>query len=211
MVVPKKNGKFRVCINLKKVNATTIRDYYPLSITDHVIERVAGVEAYSFLDGFSGYNKISIDPRDQHKTTFASERGTFSYRVMPFGLTNALATFQHLMCHVFRAFLRIFLEVYVDNLCVYSKKRSNHLLQLKLIFEKCRTYQICLNPDKCVFMVRQGKILGHIVSKNGISNDQDKIQVILQLPRPTNAKELQGFMGHCGYYRRFIFCFASIA
>ena len=93
VIVPKKNGKLRVCINLKKVNAATIRDHYPLPITDHVIERVAGAEAYSFLDGFSGYNQISIDPRDQHKTAFASERDTFSYRVMPFGLTNAPATF----------------------------------------------------------------------------------------------------------------------
>ena len=106
---------------------------------------------------------------------FTSERGTFAYRVMPFGLTNAPATFQRLMCHVFRAFLRIFFEVYVDDLCVYSKQRSDHLLQLKLIFKKYRTYQICLNPDKCVFMVRQGKILEHIVSKNDISIDQDKI------------------------------------
>ena len=110
-----------MCINLKKVNVVTIRDHYPLPIIDHVIERVVGTEDYSFLDGFSGYNQISIDPRNQHKTAFTSERGTFTYRVMPFGLTNAPATFQCLMCHVFRAFLRIFLEVYVDELCVYSK------------------------------------------------------------------------------------------
>ena len=120
--------------------------------------------------------------------TFASNQGTFSYSLMPFGLTNASTIFQCLMCNMFRAFLRIFLEVYVDDLCVYSKQRSDHLLQLKLIFEKCQTYRICLNPDKCAFMVRQGKILGHIVSKNGISTDQDKIQVILQLSRLTNAK-----------------------
>ena len=105
VVVPKKNGKLRVCINLKNMNAATISDHYPLPITDHVIERVAGSEAYSFLDGFSGYNQISIAPADQHKTAFASERGTFAYRVMPFGLTNAPSTFQRLMCHIFREFL----------------------------------------------------------------------------------------------------------
>ena len=121
VVVTKKNGKLRVCINLKKVNAATIRDHYPLPIIDHVIERVARTKVYSFLDGFSRYNQISIDPRDQHKTAFASERVTFAPRVMPFGFTNAPATFQHLMYHVFRAFLRIFLEVYVDYLCVSSK------------------------------------------------------------------------------------------
>lgn len=94
VVVPKKNGKLRVCVNLmKKVNAATIRDHYPLPITDHVLERVAGKRAYSFLDEFSGYNQVSIDPRDQHKTAFATEWGVFAYCVMPFGLTNAPATF----------------------------------------------------------------------------------------------------------------------
>ncbi|MCO5596794.1 hypothetical protein L7F22_050864 [Adiantum nelumboides] len=94
VVVLKKNGKLRVCVNLKKVNATTIGDNYPLSITDHVIEQVAGREAYSFLDGFSGYNQLAIKPEDQHKTAFATEWGIFAYRVMPFGITNAPATFQ---------------------------------------------------------------------------------------------------------------------
>ena len=94
VVVPKKNGKLRVCVNLKKVNAATIRDNYPLPITEHVLERVVGKEAYSFLDRFSGYNQVSIAPEDQHKTVFAIEWGIFAYRVMPFGLTNAPATFQ---------------------------------------------------------------------------------------------------------------------
>ena len=133
----------------------------------------------------------------------------FAYKVMPFGLTNAPTTFQRLMSHAFKEYLRDFLEVYMDDLCIHSSKREEHVIHLRLIFEKCKLYKICLNPEKCVFMVRQGKILGHIVSKNGISTDQDKIQVILQLPRPTNAKEVQGFMGHCRYYERFIFCFTK--
>ena len=94
VVVLKKNGKLRVCVNLKKVNATTIRDNYPLPIIEHVLERVARKEAYSFLDGFSRYNQVSIELKDQHKTAFATEWGIFAYRVMPFGLTNAPATFQ---------------------------------------------------------------------------------------------------------------------
>src|SRR5271170_6870742 len=211
VVVPKKNGKLRVCVNLKKVNSATIRDNYPLPITDHVIERVAGKEAYSFLDGFSGYNQVSIDPKGQHKTAFATEWGIFAYRVMPFGLTNAPATFQRLMSHAFKEYLRDFLEVYMDDLCIHSGQRSQHIEHLTLIFQKCRLYRICLNPEKCVFMVRQGKILGHIVSKNGISTDFEKIRVIVELPRPRNAKQVQGFMGHCGYYRRFIYLYAVIA
>src|SRR5271156_1480600 len=211
VVVPKKNGKLRVCVKLKKVNAATIRDNYPLSIIDHVIERVAGKEAYSFLDRFSGYNQVSIDPKDQHKTAFATEWGIFAYRVMPFGLMNAPATFQRLMSHAFKEYLWDFLEVYMDDLCIHSDKQNQHVEHLKLIFEKCRIYRICLNPKKCVFMVRQGKILGHIVSKNGISTDFKKIEVIVMLPRPQNAIQVQGFMGHCGYYRRFIYMYVVIA
>ncbi|MCO5549970.1 hypothetical protein L7F22_003447 [Adiantum nelumboides] len=102
VVVPKKNGKLRVCVNLKKVNAATICDNYPLPIIEHVLERVVGKEAYSFLDDFSGYNQLLIDPKDQHKTTFATEWGIFAYKVMPFRLTNAPATFQRLMSHAFK-------------------------------------------------------------------------------------------------------------
>ena len=97
VIVPKKNEKLRVCVNLKKVNAATIRDHYPLPITDHVLEQVAGKQAYSFLDGFSHYNQVSIKQEDQHKMDFATKWGIYTYRVMPFGLTNAPATFQRLM------------------------------------------------------------------------------------------------------------------
>ena len=122
VVVPEKNGKLRVCVNLKKVNTATIRDHYPLPITDHVLERVAGKQAYSFLDGFSGYNQVSIKPEDQHKTAFATEWGIFAYKVMPFGLTNAPATFQRLMSHAFKEYLHIFLEIFMDDLCVHTLK-----------------------------------------------------------------------------------------
>ena len=130
---------------------------------------------------------------------------------MPFGLTNAPATFQRLMSHAFKEYLRDFLEVYMDDLCIHSGKRDEHIDYLRLIFEKCRIYRICLNPEKCVFMVRQGKILGHIVSKNGISTDEAKISAIVAMPKPENPKQVQSFMGHCGYYRRFIFQYAYIA
>ncbi|MCO5583534.1 hypothetical protein L7F22_037445 [Adiantum nelumboides] len=210
VVVPKKNGKLRVCVNLKKVNAATIRDNYPLSITEHVLERVAGKEA-CFLDGFSGYNQLLIDPKDEYKTAFATEWGIFAYKVMPFGLTNAPATFQRLMSHDFKEYLTNFREVYMDDLCVHSSITADHFEHLKKVYEKCKLYRICLNPKKYIFMARQGKILGHIVSKNGIATDMDKIHVIADLPKPTTVKGVQAFMGHCGYYRRFIYMYAIIA
>ena len=184
-------------VNLKKVNAATVHDNYRLPIIDHVLECVAGKEAYSFLDGFSGYNQVSIALQDQHKIAFATEWGISAYCVMPFGLTNAPATFQHLMVHAFKAYLWYFLEIFMDDLCVHAKSRQDHVDHLVKIFEQCRIY---LDPEKCKFMVRQGKILGHIVSRNGISTDLDRIKVIIDLPRPKNYKGVQIFMGHCGYY-----------
>ena len=121
VVVPKKNGKLRVCVNLKKVNVATIRDNYPLPITEHVLESKARKEAYNFLDRFLGYNQVSIAPKDQRKTAFATKWGIFAYRVMPFGLTNAPATFQRLMSHAFKEYLQDFLKVYMDDLHVHSK------------------------------------------------------------------------------------------
>ena len=123
VVVSKKNGKLRVCVNLKKINVATIRDNYPLPITEHVLECVARKQAYSFLDGFSSYNQLNIAIEDQYKTAFASEWGIYAYRVMPFGLTNAPTTFQMLMTHTFKDYLRRFLEIYMDDLCVHSLLR----------------------------------------------------------------------------------------
>ena len=96
---------------------------------------------------------MSIDPKDQHKTAFATKWGIFAYSVMPFGLTNALATFQRLMCHAFKECLREFLEIFMDDLCIHSNERMEHIEHLKKIFEKCQVYSICLNPEKCKFMV----------------------------------------------------------
>ena len=196
---------------IKKVNTTSISNHYPLPITKNLLEIVAKKEAYSFLDGFSGYNQVTIHPNDQHKMAFATKFGIYAYRVMPFVLTNALATFQRLMNHAFKEHLQDFLEVYMDDLCVHSNSRANHILHLIKVFEKYQTYRICLNPKKCVFMVRQGRILGHIVSKNGISTNLDKIKIIVDLPRPKNVKEVQNFMGRCGYYRWFIYMYDMIA
>ena len=119
--------------------------------------------------------------------------------------------FQRLMTHAFKEYLWIFLEIFMDDLCVHSLSQANHIEHLHLAFEKCKVYHTCLNPHKCKFMVRQGKTLGHIVSTNGISMDKEKIKVIVQLPWPIHAKGLQFFMGECGYYHRFIYMYANVS
>ena len=124
--VPKKNRKTRVCVHYKKLKVFMVKDHFPLTFTESVLERVGGQEIYSLLDDFSGYNQVQIHHDDQHKTTFATEWGTYDYKVVPFGLTNAPSTFQRLMCHAFKDFLRKFLEIFMDDLCVYSTK-SEHI------------------------------------------------------------------------------------
>ena len=131
---------------------------------------------------------INYQSNMRTNTAFATEWGIFAFRVMPFGLTNAPATFQRLMTHTFREYLREFLDIYMDDLCIYSLIREDHIDHLRKVYEKCRTYRIGLNPEKCVFMVRQGKILGHIVSANKISTDEEKIKVILELHVPRSVK-----------------------
>ena len=115
------------------------------------------------------------------------------------------------MSHAFKEYLRVFLEVFIDDLCVHSLLRQEHIQHLTKVFDQCHVYHICLNPDKCKFMVRQGRILGHIVSANGIAIDQEKIKVIVELPQPLHYKGVQIFMEHCSYYRRFIYMYAKIA
>ena len=118
MCVPKKNDKLRVYVNFKKLNSCTVKYHYPLPYTETILERLVGHEAYNFLDGFSGYNQVKIHLADQHKTTFETEWGTYAYRVMPFRLSNAPGTFQRMMCHAFKYFLRRFLEIFMDKFCV---------------------------------------------------------------------------------------------
>ena len=105
------------------------------------------------------------------------------------------------MSHAFKEYFWDLLEVYMDDLCVHSSSRIDYITHLTKMFEKCKTYRICLNPEKCVFIVKQGRILGYIVSKIGISIDLDKIKIIVDLSRPKNVKEVQVFRGHYGYYR----------
>jgi hypothetical protein len=209
VMVPKKNGKVRICQDFRKLNSTTKKDYFPLPFTDSILDAVAGHECYSFLDGFSGYNQVRIAEEDQLKTTFTTDWGTFAYTVMPFGLCNAPATFQRIMTQAFQKYLRKFMEIFLDDFCVFSKKK-NHFKCLGKCMKQCKEFGISLNSDKCQFGMPFGRLLGHVVSRTGISTDPDKIRVIVQLPIPTTVSKVRAFLGHASYYRRFIHLFAVI-
>ena len=202
---------WRVCIDFRKLNAVTKKDHFPLPFLDQVLERVAGHDYYCFLDGYSGYFQIAIALEDQEKTTFTCPFGTYAYRRMPFGLCNAPATFQRCMLSIFSDMVERIMEVFMDDLTVYGKTFDDCLLNLKKVLKRCIENDLVLNWEKCHFMATSGVVLGHIISKEGIQVDPAKIELISKLPSPTTVKEVRQFLGHAGFYRRFIQDFSKIA
>ena len=228
-VVPKKSGvttvknekgeelstrlttSWRVCIDYRRLNEVTRKDHFPLPFIDQLLERVSGHPYYCFLDGYSGYFQIEIAPEDQEKTTFTCPFGMYAYRRMPFGLCNAPATFQRCMLSMFSDMVERIMEVYMDDITVYGDDFDECLTNLEAILQRCIEKNLVLNWEKCHFMVNQGIVLGHIISNRGIEVDKAKIDIISKLPPPTNVKTIRQFLGHAGFYRRFIKDFSKIA
>ncbi|GJZ22074.1 reverse transcriptase domain-containing protein [Tanacetum coccineum] len=159
---------WRVCIDYRKLNEATRKDHFPLPFMDQMLERLAGNEYYCFLDGFSGYFQIPIDPHDQEKTTFTCPYGTFAYRRMPFGLCNAPGTFQRCMMAIFHDMIEKTMEVFMDDFSVFGNSFGNCLSRVDKMLQRCEDTNLCLNWEKSHFMVKEGIVLGHKISKNGI-------------------------------------------
>ncbi|KAM1040864.1 hypothetical protein ACFX2C_030102 [Malus domestica] len=202
---------WRVCIDYRKLNATTRKDHFPLPFIDQMLERLADCAFYCFLDGYSGYNQIVIAPDDQEKTTFTCPFGTFAYRRMPFDLCNAPATFQRCMVSIFSDYVEKIIEVFMDDFSVFGESFDNCLDNLTLILKRCVKTNLVLNWEKCHFMVKQGIVLGHIVLEKGIEVDKSKIDLVRHLPSPTSVRKVRSFLGHAGFYRRFIKDFSKIS
>ncbi|KAK1439692.1 hypothetical protein QVD17_05512 [Tagetes erecta] len=202
---------WRVCIDYRKLNDATRKDHFPLPFIDQMLERLSGRMFYCFLDGFSGYFQIPISPPDQEKTTFTCPYGTFAYRRMPFGLCNAPATFQRCMVAIFHDMIEDSMEVFMDDFSVYGSSFDHCLTNLKKMLTRCEETNLVLNWEKCHFMVKEGIVLGHKISQEGLEVDRAKIDTISRLPPPTSVKAIRSFLGHAGFYRRFIKDFSKIA
>nr|GEV44752.1 reverse transcriptase domain-containing protein [Tanacetum cinerariifolium] len=195
---------WRVCIDYGKLNEATSKDHFPLPFMDQMLERLTGNEYYCFLDGFSGYFQIPIDPKDQEKTTFTCPYGTFAYKCMPFGLCNSPGTFQRCMMAIFHDMIKKTMEVFMDDFSVFENSFSTCLTNLERMLKRCEDTKLAPNWEKRHFMVKEGIVLGHKNSKKGIEVDKSKIKVISKLPHPTTVKGIRGFLDHAGFYRRFI-------
>ncbi|KAH9313425.1 hypothetical protein KI387_044059 [Taxus chinensis] len=205
----KNNGKLHIFVDYMKLNKAKKKDHYPLPFSNQILDEVASQECYSFADGYNRYNKVRIAKKDQLNTMFTTPWGTFSYRFMPFGLFNALATFHCFMNRVFEPYIGNFIRVFLYYFYIYGSK-MDHLHQMETSFQRLDEAQASLNPTKCVFGCFKGILLGHVVSRDGIGTDPDKFSKIKDLPFPMNRSKLRSFLGHVGYYRRFIKNFSKI-
>ncbi|KAL4333714.1 hypothetical protein GQ457_07G007390 [Hibiscus cannabinus] len=201
---------WRVCMDYRKLNKATRKDHFPLPFIDQMLDRLAGKQFYCFLDGYSGYNQIAIALEDQSKTTFTCPYGTFAFRRMPFGLCNAPATFQRCMTAIFSDLNEDCLEIFMDDFSTFGEDFDNCLGNLVKVLKRCKETNLVLNWEKCHFMVDEGIVLGHKISSKGMEVDKAKIEVISKLPPPTTVKGIRSFLGHAGFYRRFIGDFSKI-
>ncbi|KAG8488865.1 hypothetical protein CXB51_016751 [Gossypium anomalum] len=188
----------------RDLNKASPKDSFPLPHIDTLVDNTAGHSLFSFMDGFSGYNQIKMHPEDMDKTTFITLWGTFCYKVMPFGLKNAGATYQRAMVNLFHDMMHRDIEVYVDDMIAKSRREKEHIEVLRRLFLRLRKFQLRLNPAKCTFGARSGKLLGFIVSEKGIEVDSDNFKAIREFPPPQTQKEVRGFLGRLNYIARFI-------
>ena len=182
VLVKKVNDNWRLCIDFTDINRACPKDSFPLPRIDLIVDAIAGHELLSFMDAFSGYNQISMDPDDQEKTSFVTGQGTYCYRVIPFGLKNAGATYQRLVNRMFQKKIGASMEVYIDDMLVKSTTAKLHITHLSEAFQILREYNLKLNPAKCAFGVSAGKFLGFIVNNQGIKASADKIKAVLDMP-----------------------------
>ena len=211
VMVKKKNGSWRFCIDYRQLNAATHQDAYPLPRIDVTLESLAGSALFTTLDLASGYWQVEIEEGDKEKTAFSTEKGHFEFNVMPFGLTNAPATFQRLMECVLAGLTGEQCLIYIDDIIVFSSTFQEHLDRLERVFLKLQGAGLKLRSEKCHFVQKAVKYLGHVVSDKGICPDPAKTDVVANYPIPKNAKEVKQFMGLCNYYRRFVKGYSEIA
>jgi hypothetical protein len=193
--VRKKNGEIRLCVDFRNLNKRSNKDNYPLPKMEHILQRVTGASRISMIDGFSSYNQISVLPKDREKTTFTTPWGTLMYAKMPFGLMNTGATFQRAVVIDFIGERDKFVVIYLDDITILSRSDKEHCCHLRKVFLKCRRFGLSLNPQKPLFSMKERKLLGHIVSIEGVRIDSSRVEAIQAFSPPKSKKEVQSFLG----------------
>jgi hypothetical protein len=210
-IVPKANGKLRMCIDYTSLNKACPKDPYPLPRIDQIVDSTFGCDLLSFLDAYSGFHQIQMSREDRKHTAFVTVDGLYCYVVMPYGLKNALPTFVRAMSKTFGDLIRDKVEVYINDIVVKTKRGSTLVEDLTLVFDKLRATRTKLNPDKCIFGVSAGKLLGFLVSYRGIEANPEKIKATEVMRPPAHTKDVQKLTGSLAALSRFILRLAERA
>lgn len=211
LLVKKKDGSWRCCIDYRALNSITVKDKFPMPTVDELLDDLGKASWFTKLDLRQGFHQIRMATSDIPKTAFRTHQGHYEFRVMPFGLCNAPSTFQSAMNDTLRPYLRKFVAVFFDDILVYSSDLPSHVSHLDTVLSTLTTHHFYLKESKCVFAQPKLNYLGHIISSAGIAPDPDKIQAMVDWPTPTSTTSLRGFLGLTGFYRKFIKGYAHIA
>ncbi|UYV60745.1 hypothetical protein LAZ67_1002098, partial [Cordylochernes scorpioides] len=211
ILVKKRDGKYRFCVDYRKLNDVTVKDVYPIPRIDEVLDTLQGSKYFSAIDLKSGYWQVEVEEKDKEKTAFTTAHGLYEFNVMPFGLCNAPATFERNMEKMLGNLRWQICLCYLDDVIIYSSDFSTHLKRIEAVLRCFREANLKSNNKKCQFAFEELEILGHITNQHGIKPAEHNIKAIRDFPRPKKIKEVQSFLGMCSYYRKFIKGFSKIA
>ena len=211
VLVKKKDGTQRFCVDYRRLNDVTVKDAYPLPRIDESLDQLIGNQWFSCLDMNSGYWQVEMADSDREKTAFNSRRGLYEFKAMPFGLCNAPATFERLMETVLAGLHWHICLIYLDDIIVTGRTFEDMIANLSEVFERFKTAGLKLKARKCTLFANEVEFLGHVVSSDGIKTDPKKTEAVKNWPTPTCVKEVRSFLGICSYYRRFIYRFSDVA
>ncbi|RZB65706.1 Transposon Tf2-9 polyprotein [Glycine soja] len=211
LLVKKKDGSMRMCVDYRQLNKVTIKNKYPLPRIDDLIDQLRGTMVFSKIDLRSGYHQIRVKKEDIPKTAFRTRYGHYEYLVMPFGVTNAPAIFMDYMNRIFHDYLDQFVVVFIDDILVYLRNKEEHEKHLRIVLHILKDRMLFAKLSKCDFWLEKVQFLGHVISKDGVAVDPNKVESVMEWQQPTTPTEFRSFLGLAGYYRKFIEGFSKFA